>query len=116
MQLPVSDYEFIDSETRQRGFIAQDVQAAIPLMVGYAEYEKVFDPNEEIPESDLNSPILFSDELVDRDGVTKRVLSFGQMTIRPMRLIPYLVQSVQELSAQNDALEGRIKVLEAKLP
>ena len=68
---------------------------------------KVFAATEVLSKDDLENPILIAHDVYD----TTQVLRFGMKTVSQWRLIPYMVQSIQELDGRLTRAENTIDTL-----
>lgn len=92
---PVKDFEYVDLPGHTvTGFVAQDLQAVYPEMVGS-----------------------ITNTLVNDDGTTETTTT---LTVRPLRMIPIHTRAIQQmdarvtaLEAENAELRGRLAALEA---
>jgi hypothetical protein len=97
MELRPATFRFTGTKDERLGFIAQDVEKAIPLAVDGKKYEWVWETRED------GSPLL------DQGGFVWKLDESGNKIIRPRGLsdvsvVAMLTLAVQELTAQNEKL------------
>ena len=100
MELRPATFRFTGSEDERLGFIAQDVEKAIPLAVDGKKYEWVWETRED------GSP------LQDSEGFVWKLDESGNKIIRPRGLsdvsvVAMLTLAVQELREQNETLRSQ---------
>lgn len=109
-KMPVKSFNFIGSEDRVTGFLAHEIQEAVPYAV---TGEK--DAVKQVAKEDENGDAMFSDE-EDENGVKKAILTTAPdyQGVDYGKLTPILTAALQEAIAKIETLEAKVAALEAK--
>jgi hypothetical protein len=116
-QVRVVNFNFIDDDLKQLGFIAQEVKEIFPALAPTNDSRNII-LQTEYDDLSVDEKTKYKQ---DSDDEWCKIMSNGEiygykdsMSLKSSVFTPILVKAVQELSAKNDALEARIVALEAK--